>query len=148
MKPELYPHYWVNHLSFLIRKRVSQNFAADGFKVTPEEWAVLLILKDKGEMTPTALSDASVRDKTTVTRMIDKLVRKGLVDRIRDGDDRRVVKIRLTPRGGQTFASLAVIAQSIIARSFDGIAEADLETTVATLAKMASNLKEGDRDEL
>ena len=148
MKPKLYPHYWVNHLSFLIRKRLTQGFAADGFEVTPEEWAFLLILQDKGELTPTALSNASVRDKTTVTRMIDKMVRKGLVDRRRDEDDRRVVHIRLTSEGADTFGSLAVIARSSIVRSFDGIADADLETTVATLAKMANNLKEGDPDEL
>ena len=148
MRFEIYPHYWVNHLSFLIRKRLSQAAADEGFDITPEEWAMLLILNSRDGLTPTALSDASVRDKTTVTRTVDKLVRKGLAERRADPDDRRVQHIHLTEDGQERFAELSVLAKMIVARSLDGVSKEDVEATVRTLSIMAGNLKKDDWHDL
>ena len=45
-------------------------------------------------------------DKSTGTRLIDGLERKGLVVRVRDNFDNRIVKIFLTNRGKKTYTSI------------------------------------------
>ncbi|MFN7135523.1 MAG: MarR family winged helix-turn-helix transcriptional regulator, partial [Myxococcales bacterium] len=46
-----------------------------------------------------------VTDKTC-TGLVDRLEEKGFVERVRDDEDRRVVRVRLTTRGTGTFAEL------------------------------------------
>ena len=140
------PHYWINHLSFQIRKGLVQEFTAQGHKVTAEEWAALLLLHGGAGLTATELSFQSIRDKTTITRLIDKMVAKDLVERRPDTNDRRVIQLHLTANGQQVFEHLAKIAQAYIAASLNGVSPQALAVTLATLSKMNDNLntaKEG-----
>lgn len=70
------PFYWINRLSFLSRKELSQRFDDAGHSISPEEWALLLVLWRKGSQAPSALSEEIIKDRTTVTRLIDGLVKK------------------------------------------------------------------------
>ncbi|MCP2336428.1 MarR family winged helix-turn-helix transcriptional regulator [Actinomadura rupiterrae] len=66
------------------------------------EFDMLATLRRSGEpyaLTPGALLKASLVTSGAITNRIDKLEAKGLVERVRDGSDRRSVRIRLTPRG-------------------------------------------------
>ncbi len=139
-KPEAYPHYWINHLGFLIRKHLSREFAANCHNVTPEEWAILLQLANAPGLTTTELSDRTFRDKTTSTRMIDKLAAKGLVKRQPDPNDRRRIRLSLSDDGKVLFGNLSEIARNLIARSVEGVPHQDLTTTTRTLAQIAGNL--------
>ncbi len=134
------PHYWVNHLGFLIRKTLAGEFAANAIAITPEEWAVLLILQHHQRLSPSALSDKTMRDRTTITRTIDKMVTKGLVARQADQTDRRVQNLSLTPQGHDTFARAATVARAVISQSVDSISKDDLAVTLATLSKMSAQL--------
>ena len=134
------PHYWVNHLGFLIRKRLTAGFAANAIAITPEEWAVLLILQHHQRLSPSELSDRTMRDRTTITRTIDKMVAKDLVARRAAQADRRGLWLTLTPHGQDTFLRAARVAHDIISQSVDGISNDDLATTLATLSKMATQL--------
>jgi len=136
----LYPHYWVNHLGFLLRKQLAQDFAKAGHNVTAEEWAVLLVLQVDDGLTSTELSNRTLRDKTTVTRMIDRMVEKGRVERVPDPDDRRVQRLHLSDQGYALFDKLAVLAGRMIARSVEGIDADDLDQTVRTLNRIADNM--------
>ena len=147
--PDSYPHYWINHLGFVIRKTLVKDFAAHGHKITAEEWAILLQLANTPGMTTTALSDRTFRDKTTSTRMIDKLVAKALVERHPDPEDRRRIHLLLTDAGRILFGELSDITRDLITRSVEGVALDDLAATTRTLAKITGNLtaqppKEGD----
>ena len=142
------PHYWVNHLGFLIRKELVREFTAAGHDCSAEEWAILLILDADPGLTASALAARTLRDKTTATRMVDKLVRKGLVRRAPDEVDRRVVRLHMLKAGKETFAELAAVARGLIERSVAGIPQADIDTTVSTLARMAAHLEKGSDDDL
>ena len=124
-----------------MRRALVQRFSAAGHDVSAEEWAVLLILQAHPGLTASALSDKAFRDKTTTTRMVDRLARKGMVTRARDTDDRRVVHITLSPQGQAQFDALAAIAQQMLAQVMQGISPADLAIATQTLRRMTDNLK-------
>ncbi|MEU3404712.1 MarR family transcriptional regulator [Streptomyces sp. NPDC006670] len=76
-------------------------FAADhGLEVG--EFDVLLSLRRSGPpyaLAAGALLPAAMVTSGAITNRIDRLEAKGLVERVRDGADRRSVRIRLTERG-------------------------------------------------
>ncbi len=134
------PFFWVNRVSFALRKELSRRFTDAGHAVGPEEWAVLLVLWSKGPQTPSTLSEQTIRDRTTVTRLIDGMVRKGLVARSENPTDRRRTDISLTPTGEALEADLVPLAIELIGRVSAGIAPQDLETTRQTLRALSENL--------
>lgn len=141
------PFHWVNRLGFLSRKRLAHGFRVAGHSVSPEEWAILLVLWNKGPQTPSALADVTIKDRTTVTRLIDAMVRKKLVKRAEDPDDRRRSVVIVDTRGAQIKPDLVSVAQSFTETALDGIPKEDIETTLETLRTMAQNLHTGPQQE-
>jgi len=52
-------------------------------------------------------------DSPAVTGFVDRLIREGLVERVVDRDDRRVMKIYLTPKGRELAMTLLPVAQNL-----------------------------------
>lgn len=67
--------------------------------VTLAQYRVLVELASRGPQRVADLAMALTVDRSTATRMCDRLVRKRLVTRRRSTDDRRVVRISLTAAG-------------------------------------------------
>ena len=57
----------------------------------------------KARTTASNLAQAADLAPATVTEMVDALVGAGLVERVRDTDDRRIVRVSLTPRGRRAY---------------------------------------------
>ncbi len=134
------PLHWVNRLGFLTRKKLSVLFSKAGHTVSPEEWAILLVLWQKGPQSPGAVAEVTFKDRTTVTRLIDTMVRKKLVTRTEDAADRRRSIVTLSPRGTALEAELVPIAQGLIGQALAGITAKDIDTTIRTLRAMTENL--------
>jgi DNA-binding MarR family transcriptional regulator len=67
--------------------------------VTLAQYRVLVVLASRGPQRLADLATALTVDRSTATRMCERLVRKRLVARRRDTDDRRVVWISLSDAG-------------------------------------------------
>jgi DNA-binding MarR family transcriptional regulator len=67
--------------------------------VTLAQYRALVELAARGPQRPADLASTLGVDRSTATRMCDRLVRKQLVQRRRISADRRVVRISLTPAG-------------------------------------------------
>jgi DNA-binding MarR family transcriptional regulator len=73
-----------------------------GEAVTLPQYRTLVVLSDAGPRRLADLADALGVSPSTATRMCDRLVRKGLITRSRDGLDRREVNLAVTPAGRAT----------------------------------------------
>ena len=138
--PEKQIQHWVNRFSFILRRDLQDRFRAAGIKMGAEEWAVLLLLWQEDGQTPGALAQRSVKDQTTLTRLLDGMVRKGLVNRTPDAKDRRRVRVNLTAKGQGMQATLVPLAAGLIEQSQRGISTDDLQTTRRVLQQMTDNL--------
>ena len=63
----------------------------------------LEVLVGRGPMRSQALAEALRLEKSTVTRVVDALVRKAYVERLADPDDARALSLRATPAGRSLF---------------------------------------------
>jgi len=72
------------------------------FNLSPSQFAVLLLLDGEAGWRLTDLSERLLVDKSTITRIVDRLESAGLVRREADADDRRVQRVVLTVQGRAT----------------------------------------------
>ncbi len=74
-------------------------------------WRVLATLSGSPGETVSGLADTCLLQQPTMTKLLDRMVRDGLVKRLPDARDRRVVRIQMTPRGESMVADLLVSAK-------------------------------------
>ena len=70
-------------------------------EVSISQYRALVLLASRGPQRPVDLAEALAIDPSTATRLCDRLVRKRLITRRRQGADRREVRLDLTARGRQ-----------------------------------------------
>ena len=71
--------------------------------LTSSQFDVIVTLGDTEGMTCKDLSEKTLVTKGTLTGVLDRLQKKGLVERVPSRDDRRCTLIRLTPKGDARF---------------------------------------------
>jgi len=77
----------------------------------PGRFATLTLIGRNPGISQTELSQANGRDKSSLTPVVEDLVRRGLVKRIRLAHDRRAYRLNLTPAGRRVLASLNACAK-------------------------------------
>lgn len=90
----------VLHASRALVAVAARSLAAAGEEVTLPQYRALVVLASQGPQPAAALATALSVNPSTVTRMVDRLVRKALVARREGSDDRRQTLLALT-RAGQ-----------------------------------------------
>ncbi|WP_299347234.1 MarR family transcriptional regulator, partial [uncultured Maritalea sp.] len=102
--------------------------------------AILLLLWRKDGLAPSEIADATIRDRTTITRFLDGMEKKGLVARMQDPSDRRRLQVLLTEKGRGLQAKLVPIAGTLIEAAHSGLSEEEQRILVMLLSKMTQNL--------
>ncbi len=74
--------------------------------ITARQYGALLTLHQRGSMTLTELADAISVDRSTLTEMVRRLQRAGLITRAGNGQDRRSAVVALSPEGEAAVAQL------------------------------------------
>ncbi len=63
------------------------------YGVTTEQWGVLTSIKARGPLRPTDLAYLLERSPNSISMLVDRMVKAGLVRRTRDRKDRRVITV-------------------------------------------------------
>lgn len=86
------------HVGWLEQRRLAQDL--DRFGLTPPQFFVLRsILSRRENPTMSTLAYDTLQHCATITGIVDRLVKMGLVTRKRSAQDRRQVLVELTPAG-------------------------------------------------
>lgn len=107
------------------------------FDITGQQYNVLRILRGAEPDGLPTLTIAQRMIETTpgITRMIDRLESKGLVDREIRPHDRRCVYCRITPKGLKLLKALDEPCEESNHTAFRGLSTAELEQLTALLVK-------------
>lgn len=103
-------------------------------------WIVLNAASDEGVVSHSVLASRAHVDGATITYHVDRAEKLGLVRREVDPADRRVRRLRMTPKGERLYGKLRGTADAFGARMFEGISEAEQERARRTLEKIRANL--------
>jgi DNA-binding MarR family transcriptional regulator len=113
------------------------------FGVTSSQGGTLLNLPAKQTLPMNELSSVSGVDNSTMTRMVDQLVEKGLVLRQADEKDRRLVRIGLTPAGQKLRQELNDALANFYMDSLEEIPEAERAAIINSLERLKSSIEKG-----
>ena len=128
-------------ISSAINRTFLRSFANEGIEITTEQWSVLACLWQKDKVTQQALCTLTLKDKPSMTRLIDKLEKANLVTRVSDHYDRRTNLIHLTEMGTALQIKASEIVNTIATKTLNNISEEELNTCRMVLKKIMSNLK-------
>jgi DNA-binding MarR family transcriptional regulator len=112
--------------------------------LTTVQYNLLRILRGADEQGLTAgeIGERLIARSPDVTRLIDRLEKRGLVRRRRDPEDRRAVRIAITQAGRDKLAPLDEIARAALKQLFDGLSRAQLNALRDTLDQvLAANAR-------
>lgn len=105
--------------------------------LTPAQAHTLETLEELGETAMNGLADAMRVHGTTMTRMMDTLVERQLVERVPDPQDRRVVRVRLSSEGREVVATLRRVKREMMVASLREMSAAELLSTLEGLRQAA-----------
>jgi homoprotocatechuate degradation regulator HpaR len=96
-----------------VMRRFRPHLASHGF--SEQQWRVLRALADAGELEIGALAAECQIHAASLSRMLPKLARLGLIRRENHKKDQRRVVVSITPKGRVTFRSVAPESEEIYA---------------------------------
>jgi DNA-binding MarR family transcriptional regulator len=115
------------------------NLKACPLGLTSHQWRPLLLIRHKGIDTPAGLARSLCIDAGAVTRALDRLEAKGFVRRMRDSEDRRVVKIVLTDTGLAVTSQILPIIADTLNLHLQGFSDDEFRMLVSLLRRMIAN---------
>ena len=85
--------------------------------------------------------------KSTMTRVVNNMVRGGWIERVRDQGDRRLVNVRLTQQGMEMAEKLGASSQEYIERILNHIPEEKISQVVKSLRWIVKSVQKGVQKE-
>ena len=105
------------------------------YDITPQQYNVLRILRGAGEqgLTASDIGSRMITRDPDVTRLVDRLEKRGLVERWRCTEDRRVVWTRIAPAGVEALEPLDAPLHELHTAQLAHLGPEKLRTLVALL---------------
>jgi DNA-binding MarR family transcriptional regulator len=126
---------------------VAASLAQVGDQVTPQQLRVLVVVATRDPANASTVSDALNLHPSSATRLCDKLVVAGLLDRGVAPDDRRQVTLRLTPAGSRLLAVVMDHRRKSLAKVLTRLAvedRSDLERSLTLFSDALNEPSEAD----
>lgn len=110
------------------------------YGLTPFHYLVLCCLWEEDGLSTSGIAEKLGQLGATLTGVVDRMEDRKLVYRERDPEDRRMVRIWLTPEGEQLKDALPQIGEQTIDKALKGISKAERELVSKLLDRIVSNV--------
>ena len=125
--------------AFVMKQALKASLKEANIPLSTEEFVTLLLIsKDGSEQTE--LQQKLFKDKTNITRLLDRLVSKGMISRRTSEINRRQQLIELTESGVQIQSRARSMLQTFTQQAADGIPAENYSATVKSLQQFIRNL--------
>ena len=137
--PEIQFTHELRDTSRLLLRLLAVRIAKYGITL-PQYFSLRQLWEEDGIGLGTLAERIQTTQPATVA-IVDALEKRGLIERVRGVDDRRIVRIHLTGQGREMRATLLEHAYDLAACSFGGMSAGDAERFRASLRRMRENLR-------
>ena len=132
--------HWVKVIDHAMTMQMNRLLAPSD--LTRGSWYVLYHVSESGEISQRKLQDALGIESGSLAILVDKLVRKGWLERSSSEEDRRAKFLRMTPRGRARWREVPDLLSILRPRMMRGITIREAEAAVSVLKKVWNNLEE------
>ena len=105
------------------------------------QYVVLAALRDDIAVNPKAICAQYRHDSGALTRIIDQLAERGLLERVRRDKDRRKVELQLTPAGRDAIESLIPLIVGKLNEVLSDLSQAEVQELLRLLVKLNTTLQ-------
>jgi len=127
------------------RFKANESLFADRLEVSERELALLRALAKEGPMITRALGGRFGVPVSTMTGLVDRMERKGLVRRIRGRRDRRAIELEATPAGALALREHARAMEAIARGMLEALGDRDQQALIAILRRVREGFASADR---
>lgn len=137
----------VEELELLLRliakevRRKGREILTD-FSITPPQFDALNYLWEFGDLTIGELSNKLYLAYSTTTDLVDRMERNDLVDRVRDTNDRRVVRLHMKEKGRDLIQRVLVVRREYLAKALIHVPTADLKVLAGSLKEIYTHISD------
>ncbi len=110
-------------------------------ELTGPQLTVVKLLETVGDLSLSDLSDRIRAQNSTVTGIIDRMEREGLVVRTRSSEDRRVVHIQLTEKGARIARDIPVEPMEMFRSALGSLTGGEMRELLRILTKIARRVQ-------
>jgi DNA-binding MarR family transcriptional regulator len=137
----------VRYLVLAAQREGSRRLTRDlrEIRLTPSQSEVLRILGDHGPLSLTGLGELLVCESgRNPSRLVDRLVGVGLVERVVAAEDRRQVTLSLTQAGREMEAAVRAVEERLYVDLEAAVAGVDLAPVIEVLRRLSAGEPSGD----
>ena len=120
-----------------IVEAIDQELAPLG--ISHAQWIVVMLLGDGAAATAADLCKILIYDPGAMTRLLDRLAKKGVLRRVRTRDDRRTVRLELTAEGRKLYPRILEALVQVFNRLLHGFSRSEVRQLQQLLKRMVAN---------
>ncbi len=130
--------YLMNRITARLNRTLHESLLKRG--LTFQHWRVLSVLLAYREPTIADISEYAVIPHSTLSRLLSRMEREGLITRTMSPDDERAVKVAVRPRGRAVFKQIRPVAIAIRQDALSNFSPDDVKALRRLLQRMYGNI--------
>lgn len=130
--------YLIHEVARLMKRRFEDE--ARLHNITLPQWRTLAQIAHDEAVTQSTLAAAIDADPMTMSGILDRLEKRGLIARYPDPNDSRAKLARLTDEGEALFETARSVGLAMYEFALTGVSKQDQQTVVDVLSRMRENL--------
>jgi DNA-binding MarR family transcriptional regulator len=132
------PGFIIYRTALAMRSALQRALKKAGFDITPEQYGILVLLREEQGLSQKEIGDVLFKDKPNISRMLDALERKRLI--LRRSSDRRSFAIFLTEEGQMLAEAIFPLKKQLEEKALSGLLARELEALESTINKIYRNI--------
>ena len=108
-------------------------------QISHAQWIVVMLLGDGAASTAAELCKILIYDPGAMTRLLDRLEKKGVLRRARTDNDRRAVHLELTAEGRKLYPRILEALVEVFNRLLRGFSKSEVRQLEHSLKRMVAN---------
>lgn len=134
--------FLTNRVGRLLKKTVSQIAVEKNINFPTHEMGILSDLQKKEGVLQQDLAASMIRNKSSITKMLERLESDDFVRKEEDPNDARCKRIYLTSKGKSMNELLKQVIPDVHQIAFKGLSNSDMEVALEVLNNIYNNLLE------
>lgn len=132
---------WMGKTVKMVDYHMHELFQKENLDISKEQMIVLKKLHEHGSLNQNRLASMTFRDKSSLTRLLSNMERKGYIIKKQSVEDKRIKEVVLTKEGSIIFEKTKPIIKKVIALMENGFATTEKEMIITMLKRVQANFK-------
>ncbi len=132
---------WLGQTGKIVDYFFQESFKSKNIDLTKEQMIVLKKLHDQDGLNQNELAFLTLRNKSSLTRLLSKMETKKYIFRKQSKEDKRIKNVYLTPFGKEVFEKTKPVIQNLITTMEQNISLEEKQQIIKTFKKIQTNFR-------